>query len=791
MRTFSSSRRFAALGAGIAWLALAHGALAQEACSVAQDVQAGITFYDNTGATSDGPQPCGALGADLWYRFVAPAQGTVVVTTCDFTFMDTVLAAYTSCKSTALVCNDDTCGLQSRVAFSVTPNQACYIQLGGWNGEQGSGAFNVEFRADGACCLGGATCSLMSESACIAAGGVYRGDASSCATAQCADLGACCLPASQGLCRLMTPSECASAGGTYSGPGTSCTGSAPFDGAALLFSPAAQSTVTIQDAGAFAFTGGFTIEAWVRPTSTSGITRFITKGDAGIPGSLGYGLGQNNGRLRFTTYGITDYDTAAVHLSPGTWTHVAVILDQFATASFFVNGTFVESVFGNGPASQSPLPFQFGANAGGELEFFDGVVDEVRVWSIERSFSDIADTFDDHLTGAEKGLVGYWRLDEGAGAVAHDSSTSGFDGTINGAQWISTQTCSSATFGACCLPSGQCSTTTASGCLLAGGRFNGVGTSCGNANCPQPGACCLPVELGLCRVLLPDECAALGGTYDGPNTSCNNSGPFDGYALATAGGTDGVDNGNPAPLQLSSGFTLEAWIYPTSVTGIHRPMSKGQGGVAGYGFGTNGGRLRFTTFGIRDYDSAGTYIQANRWSHVAVVFTSSFNADFYVNGQFVETVTGSAPASPTNLSFFLGRNSAGILDSFVGRIDEVRVWNVQRSAAQIGGSFDQELGGNEPGLVGYWRLNEGDGTTATNAVSGIAGTLTGTAGWRATESCSGPTCPADWNNSGGVNSQDFFDFLTDFFKNHADFNHDSLTNSQDFFDFLAAFFTPC
>jgi hypothetical protein len=50
---------------------------------------------------------------------------------------------------------------------------------------------------------------------------------------------------------------------------------------------------------------------------------------------------------------------------------------------------------------------------------------------------------------------------------------------------------------------------------------------------------------------------------------------------------------------------------------------------------------------------------------------------------------------------------------------------------------------------------------------------------------------SDWNRDGVLNSQDFFDYLGQFFQNNGDFNHDGVTNSQDLFDFLASFFAGC
>jgi hypothetical protein len=73
-------------------------------------------------------------------------------------------------------------------------------------------------------------------------------------------------------------------------------------------------------------------------------------------------------------------------------------------------------------------------------------------------------------------------------------------------------------------------------------------------------------------------------------------------------------------------------------------------------------------------------------------------------------------------------------------------------------------------------------------------TSTGTIFWddiELVQGGGGPACPCDWNEADGLNSQDFFDFLTSFFAGDADFNADKETNSQDFFDFLTCFFAGC
>jgi hypothetical protein len=69
--------------------------------------------------------------------------------------------------------------------------------------------------------------------------------------------------------------------------------------------------------------------------------------------------------------------------------------------------------------------------------YFEGKIDEVRIWDIVRTQTEIQENMGTSLTGNEDGLVAYYEFNEGSGFEVTDSSTSANDGTINGyPEWV-------------------------------------------------------------------------------------------------------------------------------------------------------------------------------------------------------------------------------------------------------------------------------------------------------------------------------------------------------------------
>ena len=100
---------------------------------------------DGASSEPDEPQPCGAIGATVWYRFT-PKEDTVIDLDTFGSGFDTALAVYTgnALESLEVVdCNDDAEGLQSRIVFEATAGTTYLIQAGGFAGDHGELSLNT------------------------------------------------------------------------------------------------------------------------------------------------------------------------------------------------------------------------------------------------------------------------------------------------------------------------------------------------------------------------------------------------------------------------------------------------------------------------------------------------------------------------------------------------------------------------------------------------------------------------------------------------------------------------
>lgn len=210
------------------------------------------------------------------------------------------------------------------------------------------------------------------------------------------------------------------------------------------------------------------------------------------------------------------------------------------------------------------------------------------------------------------------------------------------------------------------------------------------------------------------------------------------YSVVFDGVDDYIDFGNSTLFNANTIRTMECWVKFNNFTGSQELMSKsisGQGielliynnGLAAYFM--NGSSYSFISYPTSN-------LVTGRWYHVAITWNGTKETiQLYVNGIPVGTrtdgpdinVSGLSNAAP---SFRIGDWPDATRRPFSGTIDEARVWNVMRTGAQIRqGMF--KVPANSSGLVAYYKLDEGSGTTANNSTAnaGLNGTLTNGPTW--------------------------------------------------------------
>jgi len=178
---------------------------------------------------------------------------------------------------------------------------------------------------------------------------------------------------------------------------------------------------------------GFTIEGWFKTESNSEMTLFFAENSgAESPEDSQVRLKLEQGIPKF--YYFDQILSGASELNNNSWHHWAVTLDidGEGTLSLFIDGEAASQASVSDPSEISLISRPGFASNGYSSQFFEGGLDELRIWSGARNIDQISGTMNTPLNGDENGLINYWNFNDGTGSLLNDNSGSLVTGTILG-----------------------------------------------------------------------------------------------------------------------------------------------------------------------------------------------------------------------------------------------------------------------------------------------------------------------------------------------------------------------
>ncbi|MDX2245148.1 MAG: LamG-like jellyroll fold domain-containing protein [Bacteroidia bacterium] len=184
----------------------------------------------------------------------------------------------------------------------------------------------------------------------------------------------------------------------------------------------------------------FSLEAWVKVEGGAGAYRSVitSRSTSGLTtGYMIYAAADNNWQFWTGDNGAGTWDVLNSGVSVSdTWTHVACTYDG-STQRIYINGVEVASS-ANSYFANTTMPTRIGTGATESTPdfYFNGKIDEVRIWSDVRSEAEIQAYMNKELTGSESNLVGYYQMSDGSGTTLTDNSADINDGTLyNSPSW--------------------------------------------------------------------------------------------------------------------------------------------------------------------------------------------------------------------------------------------------------------------------------------------------------------------------------------------------------------------
>ena len=183
------------------------------------------------------------------------------------------------------------------------------------------------------------------------------------------------------------------------------------------------------------------------------------------------------------------------------------------------------------------------------------------------------------------------------------------------------------------------------------------------------------------------------------------------------------------PVPTSGDFTAELWFNQASVgSGAEEFISQGSSGHGFYIGTLNNGYFRAGD----DWQGTSVLVPLGQWTHIALVVTASTTtAQLYLNGALVGTNSSyTVSTAGSGTPFTIGNQFSPFTEVSTATIDQVKIWNVALTAAQVKQSMYSTP--SVTGLIVDYEMNEGSGTTLTNSGSDGAtdnGTLVNSPAW--------------------------------------------------------------
>lgn len=193
---------------------------------------------------------------------------------------------------------------------------------------------------------------------------------------------------------------------TYTAP-TQC---ADFESSSSQYASRASGSLT---GGLSTATDDITVETWIKPESISGYG-IMSRYD-GTNGWIVYTNANGQIVADARAGGVFRAVISKQCIKQDRFQHIAVSFDVSANSILiYLNGKLLETTVVGGSGANTTFgavgPFNLG-NYNNGTAYYDGRMQNARVWNVVRTATQIRDNMNSVLVGNETGLIGYWKLD--------------------------------------------------------------------------------------------------------------------------------------------------------------------------------------------------------------------------------------------------------------------------------------------------------------------------------------------------------------------------------------------